>query len=174
MKALPWILGIVLLLGVCGRAQDQTPTAELFGGYSYFHSSAGGLGLNANGGSTSLAINPNHWLGFVADFGGYHGSINPVGITNFTYLFGPRFSYRSKSRVTPFGQVLFGGIHQTASAFGGSGSQNAFAMTVGGGLDLKADSHWSWRMVQAEYLYSNLTNQQNNTRISTGVVYSWD
>jgi opacity protein-like surface antigen len=174
MKALPWVLGILLLLTVAGRAQDEAPTAELFGGYSYFHSSAGGLGLNANGGSMSFAINPERWLGFVADFGGYHGSIDPVGFTNFTYIFGPRFSYRSKSQITPFAQVLLGGIHQNASAFGGSGSQNGFAMTVGGGLDLKVDSHWAWRMVQAEYLYSTLQNQQNNARISTGIVYRWD
>lgn len=174
MRKLSWLLGLLVLLGVSALAQDETPTAELFAGYSYLHQSAGGLGLNANGGSASFAINPNRWLGFVADFGGYHGSVNSVGVTDVTYLFGPRFSYRSKSPVTPFAQVLLGGVHQSAGAFGVSGSQNGFAMTVGGGLDLKADSHWSWRMVQAEYLYTSLNNQQNNARISTGVVYSWD
>ena len=175
MKKLSWFIGLfIILLGASAFAQDNAPTAELFGGYSYVHTSLPGTGLNANGGSASFAINPARWLGFVADFGGYHGSIDPVGVTNFTYLFGPRFSYRSKSPVTPFAQVLLGGVHQSASAFGGSGSQNAFAMAVGGGLDLRADSHWSWRMVQAEYLFTNLTNQQNNLRLSTGVVYSWD
>ena len=175
MKKMSWLIGLFIsLLGASAFAQNETPTAELFGGYSYLHTSLPGIGLNSNGGSASIAINPNRWLGLVADFGGYHGSVDPVGITNFTYLFGPRFSYRSKSSVTPFAQALFGGVHQSASAFGGSGSQNAFAMTVGGGLDLRADSHWSWRMVQAEYLFSNLPNQQNSARISTGVVYSWD
>src|SRR5215510_351084 len=174
MKRMSWFVGLVVLLGVSAFAQNETPTAELFAGYSYVHTSLPGIGLNSNGGSASLAINPNRWLGFVADFGGYHGSIDPIGITSFTYLFGPRFSYRSKSPVTPFGQVLLGGVHQSAGAFGVSGSQNAFAMTVGGGLDLRADSHWSWRMVQAEYLFTNLPNQQNNARISTGIVYSWD
>jgi len=174
MQKLSWLLGLVVLLGASAPAQEETPTVDLFGGYSYVHTSTPISGLNANGGSASLAINANHWLGFVADFGGYHGSIEPIGVTNFTYLFGPRFSYRSKSPVTPFAQVLLGGVHQTAGAFGASDSHNAFAMTVGGGLDLRADSHWSWRMVQAEYLFTNLTNQQNGLRVSTGVVYSWD
>ena len=171
MKALSRLLGLLLLLGISAMAQDETPTAELFGGYSYMHSSLPGQGLSLNGGSASFAINPERWLGFVADFGGYHGSTAGFGVTNFTYLFGPRFSYRSKSPLTPFAQVLLGGIHQSVDGF--SASQNAFSMAVGGGLDLRADSHWSWRMIQAEYLYSNLQNQQNNARVSTGVVYSW-
>ena len=147
MKRLSWFMGLlVLLFGVSAFAQDDYPTAELFGGYSYLHTSLPGTGLNSNGGSASFAINPTRWLGFVADFGGYHGSIDPVGITNFTYLFGPRFSYRSKSPLTPFAQVLMGGVHQSAGAFGVSGSQNAFAMSVGGGLDLRATriGHGEW------------------------------
>lgn len=167
MKALPWILGIVLLLAVCGRAQDETPTAEVFVGYSYLHQNIANGGFNLNGGSASVAFNPNRWLGIVADVGGYSGS----PLTTATYLFGPRFSYRSKSSVTPFAQVLFGGAHTTNSG-------NAFAMAVGGGLDLRVDSHWSWRMAQAEYLFTNFNDgvngHQHNARISTGVVYSWD
>jgi len=172
MRKISRLLGLLVLLGISAMAQEQAPTAELFGGYSFMHSSLPGQGLNANGGSASFAINPERWLGFVADFGGYHGSTSGVGVTNFTYLFGPRFSYRSKSPLTPFAHVLLGGIHQSVDGL--PSSQNGFSMAVGGGLDLRADSHWSWRMIQAEYLYSNLQNQQNNARISTGVVYSWD
>lgn len=167
MRKLSWLLGLVVLLGASALAQQETPTAEFFGGYSYLHSNIANGGFNSNGGSASLAINPTRWLGLVADVGGYHGS----SITTVTYLFGPRFSYRSNSPVTPFAHVLFGGAHVTNSG-------NGFAMAVGGGLDLRADSHWSWRIVQAEYLLTKLNdglnNQQNNARISTGIVYSWD
>ncbi|HLJ27194.1 MAG TPA: hypothetical protein VKY85_10845 [Candidatus Angelobacter sp.] len=166
MQKLSWLLGVLLLmLGVSAWAQEA-PQAELFGGYSYVHSNFANVGLNSNGGSASLAVNPNPWFGVVADFGGYHGS----NLTTVTYLFGPRFSYRSKSPFTPFAQVLFGGAHA-------SGSSNAFAMSVGGGLDLRADSQWSWRIVQAEYLLTNFNDgssgHQHNARISTGVVYRW-
>jgi len=166
MKALSRLLGLLLLLGISAMAQDETPGVELFGGYSYLHQNIANGGFNLNGGSTSVALNVNHWLGVVADVGAYHGS----PLTTVTYLFGPKFSYRSKSPVTPFAHILFGGAHTTNSS-------NAFAMAVGGGLDLRADSNWSWRMVQAEYLFTNfndgVTGHQHNARISTGVVYSW-
>lgn len=165
MRKVSWLAGLLLLLGVSAWPQDE-PAGEFFAGYSYLRTNVANTGINANGGSASFAINPNRWLGLVADFGGYNGS----GLTTVTYLFGPRFSYRSKSPVTPFAQVLVGGAHATNAG-------NSFAMTVGGGLDLKADSHWSWRMVQAEYLMTRfndgINNQQNNARISTGIVYTW-
>jgi len=168
MQKLSWLLGLVVLLGASALAQNtDAPTGELYGGYSYVRSNFAGTGINSNGGSASFTINPNRWLGLVADFGGYNGS----GVTTVTYLFGPRLSYRSKSPVTPFAHALFGGAHATNSG-------NSFAMAVGGGLDLRADSHWSWRMVQAEYLLTTfndgINSHQNNARISTGIVYSWD
>src|SRR5215469_12348098 len=113
MRKISRLLGLLVLLGISAMAQEQAPTAELFGGYSFMHSSLPGQGLSLNGGSASFAINPENWLGFVADFGGYHGSTAGFGVTNFTYLFGPRFSYRSKSPLTPFAHVLLGGIHQS-------------------------------------------------------------
>ena len=167
MKAISRLLGLLLLLGISAIGQEQTPTVELFAGYSALHQNIANGGFNLNGGSASVAFNPNRWLGVVADVGGYHGS----PLTTTTYLFGPRFSYRSKSTVTPFAQVLFGAAHTTNSG-------NAFAMTVGGGLDLHADSNWGWRIVQAEYLFTNFNDgangHQHNARISTGVTYSWD
>jgi len=178
MKKFSWLIGFLVLTGAAAVAQDNAPTAEIFGGYSYVHSNILDTGFNLNGGSASLAINPTNWLGFVADFGGYHGSNQGFDLTTVTYLFGPRFSYRSKSPVTPFVHALFGGVHESGSFSGISGSDNAFAMAIGGGLDLRADKHWSWRIVQADYLLTTLSdgnnNRQNSARISTGVVYSWD
>ena len=58
-----------------------------------------------HGGSTSLAYNFNRYIGLVADFGGYDDSrltlFSPTGNQTvdsggsaYTYVFGPRFSYR--------------------------------------------------------------------------------
>jgi hypothetical protein len=179
MNKMSRLIGLfALLFGIHAVAQDDQPSAELFGGYPYLHSSFLGAGFNSHGGSASLAINPNSWLGIVSDFGGYHGSNQGVDLTTVTYLFGPRLSYRSKAPITPFVQALFGGVHESVGLSGASGSSNAFAMSVGGGLDLCADSHWSWRIVQAEYLLTTLNagrdDRQNRARISTGVVYRWD
>ncbi len=167
MHKISWLVGLVMLLAASAWAQDQDdPKVELFGGYSYVRFNVAGTGANLNGGSAALAVNPNRWLGFIADFGAYNGS----GVTTATYLFGPRFSYRSKSPVTPFAQVLVGGAHATNAG-------NTFAMTAGGGFDLEVDSHWSWRMAQAEYLLTTFNDgagsRQHNARISTGIVYRW-
>ena len=54
-------------------------------------------------------------------------------------------------------------------------SENAFAMTVGGGVDWNATPHLGIRLVQAEYLLTKfndgINNRQNDARISTGVVF---
>jgi opacity protein-like surface antigen len=90
-----------------------------------------------------------------------------------TYLFGPKVSMR-RGPVTPFAQALFGGAHLS----GGGISSNGFAMTLGGGVDWNATPHIAIRLVQAEYLMTRFSeidgnNQQNNARISTGVVFRW-
>ena len=194
MRISKWLLvcSMALLFAGAAAAQDEAPKVEAFGGYSYLRVNPGfgAPGLNFNGGSGSLAYNFNSWLGGVADFGGYHWSNFGADATAVTYLFGPKLAYRH-GPVTPYAQVLFGGAHLSGSggmcagavtrgarAQGiitcGSGSDNAFAMTVGGGVDWNATEHIGIRLVQAEYLMTRfLSNTQNNARISTGVVFRW-
>ena len=92
----------------------------------------------------------------VADFGGYHnGNILGSGVdgTLSTYLFGPRFSYRSYHHFKPFAETLFGAGHAGASIAGGAnGSQNAFAMAIGGGVDYRISNRFSIRPLQVDYL----------------------
>src|SRR5262249_32267556 len=139
-------------------------------------------GLRRRGGSVWGAYRVTNWFAGVADFGGSaNGNIGRSGASAplSTYLFGPRVSYRHFRRITPFGQVLFGTGRTNATAFGNSGSQNAFAMTTGGGLDYKFTQHWAVRPLQVEYLLTRFQegtagNQtQNNLRVSTGFVYSF-
>jgi opacity protein-like surface antigen len=119
-------------------------------------------------------------LGGVADFGGYtngHILATHTSGTFSTYLFGPRVSYRHYSRITPFEQVLFGVAHGNAAAFGTANTQNAFAMTTGGGVDYKLLDHFSVRPVYAEYLMTRFgegtlgTRTQDNLRVSTGFLF---
>lgn len=129
----------------------------------------------------------------VADFGGYHtGNIGgaPLDATIYTYLFGPSIAYR-EGRWTLFGQTFFGRAHASASGtiiadarirpqqapvLYASGSSNAFAMAIGGGLDANITDHFGVRVIQAEYLMTRFdvvhsTDTQNNLRISAGVVF---
>jgi len=198
MRKLVWLCGLFLALAVPAMGQDP-PKFDVFGGYSYVHFSIKGSGAtgqitsNLNGGSGSAAFYPNNWLGLVADFGGYKfstlnsagGNLSVSG-TAISYLFGPRVRFGSGG-VTPFAQVLFGGAHTgditcstTNAGCPASGkianSQNAFALTAGGGVDIKIARHFAIRG-QAEYLMTRFNQgaggtagTQNNARISAGIV----
>ena len=184
LRVVVCLLGFASLLGATAQAQEERKTIDVFAGYSYVRANpatSGSSGFSLNGGSASAAYNFNRWLSGVADFGGYHSSnILGSGVdgTLSTYLFGPRVSYRHFGRVTPFGEVLFGVAHTGASLLNTTGSQNAFAMTVGGGIDYRLSSHFSLRPAKVDYLLTrfnevtnNNTQSQNNLRVSTGIVF---
>src|SRR5215467_11835526 len=182
-KLLVSLLAVLFLSTVSAYAQETAPKLDVFVGYSYLQANPGVNGVDSfhlHGGNANVAYNVTNWLGGVADFGGYtKGNILGTGNdgTFSTYLFGPRVSYRHYSRITPFGQVLFGAAHANAAAFGTAGTQNAFAMTAGGGVDYKILDHFSIRPFQAEYLLTRFhegtlpgNRDQNNLRVSTGFV----
>jgi opacity protein-like surface antigen len=179
-----------------------TPKVELFLGYSYVRATptlaAGNRLVWLNGGSTSVAYNFNRHLGLVGDFGAYTNSeirfagafagTVPVDTSNvavLTYLAGPRFSFRSHERFTPYAQALFGGVHANqvvlsdcASACMLLPSETTFALTAGGGLDFNLRRHLAIRIVQAEYLMTRFTDHttgnsgmQNDIRLSSGIVF---
>ncbi len=179
-------------------ADSNTPKAELFLGYSFVPAVPFSVGNRIDwlhGGSTSLALNVNRYLGLVADFGGYRankfapptGGFVDASANVFTYMFGPRLSFRH-DRAIPFVQALFGGVHAsevTLSGCTGIGctplpSESAFAMTAGGGVDVTLTRHVALRVVQAEYLMTRFTDRssstgqkarQNDVRVSAGIVF---
>lgn len=167
-------------LGAAAYAQE-TPKVDIFAGYSYVRENPGprsGDSFSLNGGSASVTYHIKDWVSGVADFGGYHnGNILGTGVdgTLSTYLFGPRFSYRSYHRFTPFAETLFGVAHASARIAGSTlGTQNAFGMAIGGGVDYRINNRFSLRPLQVDYLLTRFNegtpnNQnQNNLRASTG------
>ena len=188
MKKLALLCGAMLLFAGLASAQDS-PKVEAFGGYSYLRVNPGfeAPGENFNGGSGSVAYNFTPMLGVVADFGGYHWSQQGVDATAVTYLFGPKVALRH-GPITPFAQALFGGAHLSGSDNNecdtvrirpqgtiqecGSGSENAFSMAIGGGMDYEIKQGLSWRIIQGDYLLTRFFGDtQNNGRLSTGVVF---
>jgi opacity protein-like surface antigen len=191
--------------GGSSRPQEagKTPRLELFLGYSYLRAvptyATGNRLVWMNGGSASAAFNFNRYFGVVADFGGLADSqlnltgpgvatprVAASGGNAYTFLFGPRLSYRRHERFTPFAQVLAGGIHAspvTLDGCSGTGcvplpAQTSFALTAGAGLDIGLTRHFALRAVQAEYLMTRFPNpitqatgSQNDIRISSGLVF---
>jgi outer membrane protein OmpA-like peptidoglycan-associated protein len=188
---------------------DTTPKVELFLGYSYWRavSQSTENRIDAmHGGSTSLAYNLNSHVGLVFDFGGFRddslkfnspgAGFSPSRVVDssgnaFTFLFGPRVSFRHH-RLTPFLQVLAGAARASEVTVNGcTGSmlacqplpeETAFALTAGGGLDLRLNHRIALRLFQAEYLVTRFQDPtsltgangwQSNVRLSTGIVFGF-
>jgi hypothetical protein len=182
MRRYVCLIALGLVLAVCSSAAAQeNPKADVFLGYSYIQANpatSGAPNFHFHGGVGQVSYNVNNWLGAVGDFGGYHvGNIagTPVDANLFTYMFGPRLNYRRSERFTPFAQALFGGAHVGSGTLQG-GSQNAFAVAFGGGLDVHATKHFGLRVGQVEYLMTRFREAtpdrqtQNNLRLSTGLL----
>jgi hypothetical protein len=190
-------------------AAQDVPKAEVFLGFTYtrVNSSTDVPAFSANGGSGQFAINFGRWVSAVADVGAVHnGNVGgfhlDTTLTNF--LFGPRISIRKSHRVTPYFQTLFGGVYASTSAQvttngvvvppivnpnplpGGavtlraSAQQTAFAMTAGGGLDIRINHVVSFRPIGVDYYLMRLQNlrsandnNQNCIRYTAGFNFTF-
>lgn len=165
----------------------SAPQLEVAAGYAYLRArTIVPAGFNLHGGSVSVAANVNGWLGFVGEVG-YESTKNvpPAGFTLkvASYMFGPRVSYRGRDRITPFAHNLIGvghagGTLYTAGFQQGTAppaAQNAFAMALGGGLDVNLGRHWAIRAFQTDWLYTTFPNgvgnHQHSFRFTTGIVW---
>jgi len=132
-----------------------------------------------------------------------------VDTTSINFLFGPRLSMRFRT-LRPYFQVLFGGVYMTSSteitSFANPAipivlpgatlvvpappapqataqvyaQQTAFAMTAGGGLDLRISKHVSFRPIGLDYYMTRLQNlrsagdnTQNNLRYTAGFNFTF-
>jgi opacity protein-like surface antigen len=201
MKNIVIGLGSVLLFSFAAVAEENTPRMETFLGYTFTraNSATNIPAFSANGGSGQFVYNLGSTFGAVADMGAVHnGNIQGISLdsTVANFLLGPRVSVRKWSRVTPYFQTLFGGVYATTSTAApvlglvdgipvgfnlrATRQQTAFAMTAGGGLDIKISKHVSFRPVQLEYFLTRLhdyrsgtDNNQNNLRFSSGFNFTF-
>jgi opacity protein-like surface antigen len=173
------LLSLSLLFGFSASAQDSK--ADVYVGYQYTRQTYTGTTFNLNGGVGQVAVYPTSWLGIVGEISGnavgdIHGFTGSGG-TLYSYLGGARIAFRH-GPLQPYVQGLFGDaqLDSTLQARLGSPSANAYAMALGGGLDLKVVDHLAVRLIQGDYFLTRFTNplnarfSQNNFRLSTGLV----
>ena len=185
MRSFVLVLGAVLgCAGALSAQEETTPRLETGLLYSGNHLNAGNNNsqITGNGGAGYIEYNINKWLGAVADFGGYANTNTQIDEKLFTYMFGPRFNWRHE-HFTPYAQALFGGGTAWSNMTGTS--QNAFAMAIGGGVDVPLTHHIAIKPVQVEYFRtqfnsallggptSNFGDHQNGIRYSAGVVFTF-
>jgi hypothetical protein len=177
------------------RAQDKF---ELFGGYSYLRASVqvgqfGPLGpgtpcppncgtppaisqhANLNGWELAGQYKPLPFLGAVADFNGNYGTLDGAGTRIHTFLFGPQVSLPGK--VSPFAHALIGVAKESQDTIPGGvffslRSDKSLATAVGAGVDVKVIPFVSVRLIQVDYLRTQLHGAtQNQPRVSAGAVF---
>ena len=174
------LLGLFSLLAVA----QETPKAEVFGGYQFTHIGSSGASENLNGWNASVTGNFNKHLGVAGDFSGSYKTISGVSGRLYTYTFGPVVSLNHGGTFNPFVHALFGGAHLSGSAsFQGvsaGASTNGFTMMMGGGVDAKIAPRIAVRLFQADWVYyhfgdlqaaAGTSNFSKNVRVSTGIVF---
>jgi len=187
---------VALLLCLAGTARGQD--VEVFGGYSYLGNTAPTslVQTSANGWNAAVTANYKSW-GVVADFSGHQYGAAPTpasgsGGSGTMFLFGPQYSFRRIPRVTPFVHALFGEVQGSTVSIGSPPScptgvtckgvnliapETAFAMALGGGLDVKVTKHVWFRLLQVDYVRQNFSQNDSSNgavsapRISAGIVF---
>ncbi len=137
MRKLLLAIALICLFSMPLFAQDLTK-AEAFGGLAFHRMNGdGSVGLVG-----ALEGNINNTYSVVGELGvGFN-----EGQKSFTFMGGPRISYREVEKVRIFGEFLVGGFAMTGN--NGSG----FALAFGGGLDYSVTDKISLRPVQFDFI----------------------
>lgn len=178
------VLAIVLLSITLPRSlAAQTPDRfEVFGGYSlttfsiFDRYSGPWQRFGYNGWEAAVVATLVPHLAIEGDFAGGYSNPNGNSSTVYTFMGGPRI-FGNFGKTSVYAHVLIGGV---SFAVGGSGSAKAVA--AGGGANIWATRHIGVRMIQFDYLHTGFIsaavlgngatmNNQNNFRVSTGVVF---
>jgi outer membrane protein OmpA-like peptidoglycan-associated protein/opacity protein-like surface antigen len=187
-------IAAIVLIALSGAAfgqatsdfKNDTPMFNLSAGYERTQANAppGACQcFSANGGYVSGSFFFSNHLSVGARFSGATSSnISSLGqnLNLYTIVGGPKLSFPGH-RISPYVHVLFGEAHATNSYFPTATSYTttatSFALAPGGGIDLNLSSHWSVRLVEAEYLRTGFpngsTNTQNQLQIGAGLVYKF-
>jgi opacity protein-like surface antigen len=202
-----FVLAGVILLAAGSALAEDFPKVETSPGFMYIHNTpfAGGPnGINCAGAGGTIAVNVTSAIGLAADlgfckvFGTNVNALNngTVKGSEQTFLFGPRFTFRSSSAFQPFVEVSGGIVRASLKCANGnfgnycnstgatpipsiappagfnpsnnSVSKNAPAFSIGGGLDIKASKKIAIRLFQAEYLYTAFGNDCKFAVCNTG------
>jgi opacity protein-like surface antigen len=168
--AIPAFAILCLALPASGGAGD------LFGGYSFEHSSSpNDDSLSRHGWNASLAIRVTGPLALVADASGHYGNSEGVTRNQLTLMGGPRVSFLREGKASPFLHALFGLARERAGVqvlnITISNDENRLGMLFGGGVDVRANARWAVRL-EGDYQRSSQDGtNRSGIRGCVGAVY---
>jgi opacity protein-like surface antigen len=138
-----------------------------------------------NGVTTEVVANVHRNIGLVANFAATFANTDFVDaltgrqfkarVARYTLLGGPRFNWRNSSPFLPYAHALFGVTRYHADFRNDDftcpdTSETAFAMALGGGLDIRANHRIDIRAIQVDYLPVLFSHgREDGLRFSAGV-----
>jgi opacity protein-like surface antigen len=138
---------------------------------------------NYNGFNAEFNQNVTRHIGIVTSFTGTYNSTGFVDtqsgrafnarVQRYDLMIGPRYNWRLTG-VTPFVHAMAGITHMRASfddvLTPRKKADTAFAMALGGGLDVHAGEHIDVRAIQVDYLPTFFNgSRQDNLRVGAGI-----
>jgi len=176
MKRLLMVLAAMAVLVPGSLWAQETPKAEVFGGFSILSvKDSDESRVTFPGWQASVAANVNQRFGIVGDFSGNYknDATTCASCKLHTFLFGPRVSNRVE-KATVFGHALFGGAKFSTTG----ASDSNFTMGFGGGVDINTSEKLAIRIVQFDWLLFKGDDgaggsewSKNNVRFGFGVVF---
>jgi opacity protein-like surface antigen len=139
--------GVFLFAIGSAMAQDNYPKGEFAPQFMYIYTSpvlGAKSGFNCVGGGGTISYNFSSVVGVAADLGGCtglglnnsYGIGSRVGGDAFTWLFGPRITFRHWGKVQPFFNLYWGGMTASVSCNGGNAGNACGALSVAQPLPL--------------------------------------
>lgn len=178
MRKFMLLAAVLFVVALPARAQSSHPSVEVFGGYS-FNSTKIIDRESLHGWGAGFSANLSENWGLASDFSGHYGSVNipvpPFGsvkfdLSNYYFLFGPRYSKRGKN-ATVFAHMLLGGAKLKIE---GNDSGSGFALGVGGGVDLNVGKSFAVRVFQVDYTPDRSSGSwESNYRAQFGLVFKF-
>jgi opacity protein-like surface antigen len=164
---------VLLLFALPSIAQSDTPGVEVFGGYSHVSSDIG-----LNGWDFTAAFRPELLPSFslVGDLGGAYGTDSVAGTrvksSLYSALAGPRVHFNiRRDELAPFAEVLVGIARVSTDIGTSSDSDNAWAFSIGGGLDYAFTDSWTARVKAGVLRTHFFDDPDSRVRFAVGLVY---
>ena len=193
-----WLLIFPILVS---RAWAQSyPAREAYLGYSHYNNEYGTDRHNSPGLQFNFGYNIARNLQLLGDFGAQFHSTNIVWSNgkkaeadSYQFLFGPELKIRNRSRLTPFAHALAGAALRNYAVPSGNwvctgfpsscyqtsfsvARDSGFAWSLGGGLDWRIHPAISLRIVQFDWIRSNLSRDNKDFSPQQGslpIVSGW-
>ncbi len=152
-----FLVAMVLALGLASplawAQDDEVPKWDIFAGYAWMEPGGDIAGTKIDemrfGWGATATYNVDKYWGISLDVGGNFGDNADVG----TIMAGPRFSVRPDGgKITPYAHALFG-YHRLSPI--GLSPDGGFGIALGGGLDFTINKRFSWKILEADYMWAH-------------------